>query len=64
MPATETPSPERIIREKIAAGLDERADSYSHDAVVLKEQGDEPMAAAYRAICETFREVGKEIRRG
>ena len=45
----------------VAAWLRDRADSYSRDALVLVDDGDEAMAAAYRAIRDELRRCADQV---
>lgn len=45
----------------VAEHLKRRADSYSRDAFVLRDDGDRPMAVAYQTIADELRKCADEI---
>lgn len=45
----------------VAQHLRDRADSYSRDALILAADGDQPMAAAYRALAAELRKTADEV---
>jgi len=50
-------------RAEYVAWLTVRAESYWQDGRVLAEDGDEPMAVAYKTIAEELRRCAQEVGR-